>query len=249
MRRDCVTIRAVRSRRRSLVGGQRRGTSSCPARLRPSTTASSIAWQAPCPRFGVIGCAASPRSVTRPRVQRARGSRSWMSLRRIARASVASITASMGGCHPRKSSSRSRWRSAVSGSPLGRVARDVPVDAIPAHRPPVRGGLRGPMSRRWRLGAAGGARTGPPRARRCSRRSAATSRRRGGRERRNGGRQRPTASSSAAWSRRGAPSPRGPRGGTGRRRRPGSPRGHHAPRASTTRFFRGRAAAPIAARA
>ena len=43
---------------------------------RASTSASSIAWQAPCPRFGVIGWVASPRSVMRPEPQPLAGSRS-----------------------------------------------------------------------------------------------------------------------------------------------------------------------------
>ena len=44
-----------------------------PAQTAPSTTASSMAWPAPCPRLGVIAWAASPSSATRPRTYEGSG--------------------------------------------------------------------------------------------------------------------------------------------------------------------------------
>jgi hypothetical protein len=56
-----------------IIGSQRRRDVVGVADAAASTTASSSAWQAPCPRSGVIACAASPSSATRPGVNRGNG--------------------------------------------------------------------------------------------------------------------------------------------------------------------------------
>jgi hypothetical protein len=53
-----------------------RGLVTPASNARPSTSASSMAMQAPCPRNGVIGWAASPSIATRPSTHVASGSRS-----------------------------------------------------------------------------------------------------------------------------------------------------------------------------
>ena len=51
----------------------------CWRRQSARTMASSRAWQAPCPRFGVVAWAASPSKVTGPRPHQESGGRSMMS--------------------------------------------------------------------------------------------------------------------------------------------------------------------------
>ena len=70
-----------------------------------------MAWAAPCPRFGVIGCAASPSKTTRPECHRTIGSRSQMSVRMMRSAGVAAMMAAIGSCHDLKRAISSRCTS------------------------------------------------------------------------------------------------------------------------------------------
>jgi hypothetical protein len=94
-RRDIVTISFVRSARAAIVASHAARTScgDC-AIASDSVTASSIAMHAPWPKLGVVGCAASPSSMTRPRRQLASGARSAMSPTSTSR--VRSISAGSG---------------------------------------------------------------------------------------------------------------------------------------------------------
>ena len=88
---QAVLTRAALDRRNpltseTLVGQQRRGTLALRrARIVARAIPSSIDWLAPCPRCGSIGCAASPSSVRRPRVQVGSGSRSYSAHRNVVR--------------------------------------------------------------------------------------------------------------------------------------------------------------------
>ena len=102
--RWAASARGLRTRSYKASAG---GRSQASARQRPSTTPSSIANAAPCPRKGDIGCAASPRRVTRPELHLASGGRSW-------RPHLNSVPASIASIRPQTSSLKSAYSSRSS---------------------------------------------------------------------------------------------------------------------------------------
>mmetsp|Transcript_44617 Transcript_44617/g.144934 ORF Transcript_44617/g.144934 Transcript_44617/m.144934 type:complete len:218 (-) Transcript_44617:790-1443(-) len=103
---------------------------------RVSSSASSIAWQPPWPRFGIIGCTASPTSTTPPSAheRKSSGGRSYKSRCSTASGGVDSRTRITSSVQPACSS----LRSAITLLPC------APVEALPSHESPARlvpGGL------------------------------------------------------------------------------------------------------------
>ena len=80
---------------------------------RASTRASRIAWEAPLEPIGYIACAASPRSVTRPKVQRSTGSRSTIGYSK--QPAAARTTSGTSSQSKRQSSNHGRNSSGLPG--------------------------------------------------------------------------------------------------------------------------------------
>mmetsp|Transcript_40728 Transcript_40728/g.92360 ORF Transcript_40728/g.92360 Transcript_40728/m.92360 type:complete len:231 (-) Transcript_40728:268-960(-) len=84
------------------------------ASSRPNTKASSIAMHPPCPKFGIIGCAASPKSTTLPFFQDTEGGRSYRSRCSTSSSGVESRRSNTSSLQP----SNSFLRNSIAGAPV-----------------------------------------------------------------------------------------------------------------------------------